>query len=29
MAVTQDVGQAHEEVDAQYSGDELTVRAQS
>ena len=25
MAVTQDVGQAHEEVDAQYSGDELTV----
>ena len=25
MAVTQDVGQAHEEVDAQYAGDELTV----
>ena len=25
MAVTQDVGQAHEEVDAQYNGDELTV----
>jgi DNA polymerase-3 subunit beta len=25
MAVTQDVGQAHEEVDAQYTGDELTV----
>ena len=25
MAVTQDVGQAHEEVDAQYVGDELTV----
>ena len=25
MAVTQDVGQAHEEVDAHYNGDELTV----
>ena len=25
MAVTQDVGQAQEEVDAQYNGDELTV----
>lgn len=25
MAVTQDVGQAHEQVDAQYSGEELTV----
>jgi len=25
MAVTQDVGQAHEEVDAKYNGEELTV----